>query len=106
MLVDAHGAAKVPQAVMRVLASKACRSAIMFGDRLSVKEAEELVACLQCTALWSSCAHGRPTIAPLAHLPTVHRLVQLRGTVPIEKYPSKMPLRALKEKLMAYTGNK
>jgi len=71
-LADA-GAAAHPHAPVleRLIASKACRSAIMFGDRLSKEEGALLLAALaQCRAPMA-CAHGRPTAAALAAVPAV-----------------------------------
>jgi hypothetical protein len=64
-LEDTAGANLQPPGVDRVLKSKACRSAIMFGDQLSPQECEQLVQQLQGTQQCFSCAHGRPTMAPL-----------------------------------------
>ena len=50
----------------------------MFGDHLSVEQCEGLVAGLQGTRLWFSCAHGRPTMAPLADVVAVHKAVLWR----------------------------
>jgi hypothetical protein len=40
----------------------------MFGDQLSPQECEQLVRQLQGTQQCFSCAHGRPTMAPLLNL--------------------------------------
>lgn len=58
----------VPPPVARVLNSKACRSAIMFGDRLTAAEGAALLTALGRTRLMFACAHGRPTAAPLMDL--------------------------------------
>lgn len=107
-----------------MLASKACRGAIMFGDELThvqvgavfgwpsrahhphywtiyrplccvacliVKriymchlalpclQCQELVDSLAATKLCFSCAHGRPTVAPLADLGALRRALRLRA---------------------------
>lgn len=69
----AHTAAcnLAPQAVHRVLASVACRSAIMFGDVLGMDEARTLVSNLSETVQFYECAHGRPTVCSLAHIPSI-----------------------------------
>ena len=58
-----------PQALHRLLASKACRGAIMFGDELTKSECECIINALRLTQMPFACAHGRPTCAPLARLP-------------------------------------
>jgi hypothetical protein len=67
-LEDTAGADLAPPGVDRVLKSKGCRSAIMFGDQLSPQECGQLVQQLQGTQQCFSCAHGRPTMAPLLYL--------------------------------------
>ena len=55
-----------PPALHRLLASKACRGAIMFGDMLRRRECVALLEELRKTQLPLQCAHGRPTAALLA----------------------------------------
>lgn len=55
-----------PPALHRLLASKACRSAIMFGDNLGQDECVALLGSLTRTELPLHCAHGRPTSVMLA----------------------------------------
>jgi len=56
-----------PAVVQYVLCSKACRSAIMFGDRLDPTECAALISKLgQCDHPFS-CAHGRPSSVVLAN---------------------------------------
>ena len=62
-----------PRAMHRLLASKACRGAIMFGDRLEKHEAACIIAALRLTQMPFSCAHGRPTVAPLVTIPSTRR---------------------------------
>ena len=62
------GSTLPPPAVMRVLASKACRRAIMFGDELNREQCQALLRRLAQTELPFQCAHGRPTIAPLVNV--------------------------------------
>ena len=59
------GTAKQPPRLPALLASKACRSAVMFGDELSSEQSAALVSKLQKTRRFDICAHGRPTLAPL-----------------------------------------
>ncbi|KAF0700106.1 Aste57867_9385 [Aphanomyces stellatus] len=58
-----------PPVIMRFLHSRACRSAIMFGDPLTLEECEHLIAQLSTCRLPFQCAHGRPSIVPLVQLP-------------------------------------
>uniref|UniRef100_A0A7S1XD18 MutL C-terminal dimerisation domain-containing protein n=1 Tax=Tetraselmis chuii TaxID=63592 RepID=A0A7S1XD18_9CHLO len=67
-LHETAGAAGAPAAVQRVLVSKACRGAIMFGDKLHQQECQQLLERLAETAMCFDCAHGRPTMAPLFDL--------------------------------------
>ena len=62
------GADALPPAVQRLLNSKACRSAIMFGDALDRGATAGLFRSLAQTALPFHCAHGRPTLIPLVDL--------------------------------------
>ena len=55
-----------PPALHRLLASKACRGAIMFGDSLDHDECVALLGSLTRTELPLHCAHGRPTSVMLA----------------------------------------
>jgi len=57
-----------PPAVRRVLASKACRRAVMFGDALRPEQLQAILCDLAACELPLQCAHGRPTLAEL-HLP-------------------------------------
>lgn len=63
-----------PQGVHRVLASVACRSAIMFGDVLDMEQARILLSNLSGTVQYYECAHGRPTVSSLAHIPSVRTI--------------------------------
>ncbi|KAJ3105309.1 Protein O-linked-mannose beta-1,4-N-acetylglucosaminyltransferase 2 [Phlyctochytrium planicorne] len=51
-----------PKGIMAVLHSKACRSAVMFGDPLSRSECFEITTNLQECAFPFQCAHGRPSM--------------------------------------------
>lgn len=76
-LDDTSGTAKIPNSVVRLLNSRACRSALMFGDTLNEKQATALVDALKETRLSFICAHGRPTLVPLLDLQQVYDLRQL-----------------------------
>lgn len=58
----------VPTALLDTLKSRACRSAIMFGDDLTHDECVLLVASLAKCHKPFECAHGRPSIIPLAEM--------------------------------------
>ena len=62
------GCLATPAAVTVLLASAACRYAIMFGDELSLEEAGRLLQDLSQTRLCFVCAHGRPTTSPLLNM--------------------------------------
>jgi DNA mismatch repair protein MLH3 len=68
LLGDTAGAGGPPPHVDRVLASKACRSAVMFGDALGPAECEALLVRLAACAVPFQCAHGRPSLFPLADM--------------------------------------
>lgn len=55
-----------PPMITRLIKSRACRSAIMFGEWLSHAQCQHLLSELSRCSLPFQCAHGRPSIAPLA----------------------------------------
>jgi DNA mismatch repair protein MLH3 len=57
-----------PQGLVDMINSRACRSAIMFNDELTIQQCEELVAILSRCAFPFMCAHGRPSMVPLISL--------------------------------------
>ncbi|XP_014560878.1 hypothetical protein COCVIDRAFT_34218 [Bipolaris victoriae FI3] len=57
-----------PPALINLINSRACRSAIMFNDELSLAECRELVAKLAECVFPFMCAHGRPSMVPLVGL--------------------------------------
>ncbi|KAM9294344.1 DNA mismatch repair protein Mlh3 [Gastrophryne carolinensis] len=62
----------LPGTVLKVLASQACHGAVKFNDPLSLEECRHLIGRLASCSLPFQCAHGRPSILPLAdllHLP-------------------------------------
>jgi hypothetical protein len=61
-------AALQPPAVLRVLASKSCRTAIKFGDELTESACQNLLVDLSGCKMPFQCAHGRPSIVPLVVL--------------------------------------
>ena len=54
-----------PKALLDLVNSRACRSAIMFNDVLSIRECEELMAKLANCAFPFMCAHGRVSMVPV-----------------------------------------
>lgn len=70
-----------PPAVTRILASRACRSAIKFGDEVPLQECERLVSQLARTDFPFQCAHGRVSVKPVLPLRAL--------AVKAKKYPSK-----------------
>lgn len=57
-----------PQFIINMINSRACRSAIMFGDELTMQEMHQLIDDLSKCKLPFQCAHGRPSIVPLVNL--------------------------------------
>ncbi|KAI8999804.1 hypothetical protein BC832DRAFT_594373 [Gaertneriomyces semiglobifer] len=60
-----------PKGILEILNSKACRTAIMFGDMLSKEECEQLISGLKSCKFPFQCAHGRPSMVPLLDLHSV-----------------------------------
>ncbi|KAI3403241.2 MLH3 [Candida oxycetoniae] len=58
----------LPKAILDIITSKACRSAIMFGDKLDEQEMSRLIENLSRCRLPFQCAHGRPSVVPLARI--------------------------------------
>ncbi|KAF2229346.1 hypothetical protein EV356DRAFT_475511, partial [Viridothelium virens] len=57
-----------PRGILDLINSRACRSAVMFNDRLSLVDCRALVKRLAGCALPFQCAHGRPSMVPLVNL--------------------------------------
>ena len=57
-----------PQGLLDMLNSRACRSAVMFNDELTMEECSTLVRRLGNCAFPFQCAHGRPSMVPLVNL--------------------------------------
>ncbi|KAJ3297203.1 DNA mismatch repair protein [Borealophlyctis nickersoniae] len=69
-----------PKGIMDILCSKACRSAIMFGDPLTVEECRGLIDRLRKCKFPFQCAHGRPSMVPIAHMGKIMGTVgRIRG---------------------------
>ncbi|ODQ66789.1 hypothetical protein NADFUDRAFT_82502 [Nadsonia fulvescens var. elongata DSM 6958] len=58
----------LPNALLELIISKACRSSIMFGERLEHFECEDLINKLAKCRFPFQCAHGRPSMTPLVDL--------------------------------------
>ena len=67
-LGEVGGGDVVPPAVRSVLASKACRRAVMFGDALDRGRMQQILNELGLCDFPFQCAHGRPTLAPVLKL--------------------------------------
>ncbi|DBA74445.1 TPA: hypothetical protein ACH3X1_011192 [Trebouxia sp. C0004] len=98
-LAETQGVAVLPPAVIRTLNVKACRTAIMFGDPLLPTECAQLVSSLKATQLCFSCAHGRPTMAPLVDLQAFHNQVAIKGSVSLYNRLPRDDDISLKQKL-------
>jgi DNA mismatch repair protein MLH3 len=59
-----------PQGLLEMLNSRACRSAVMFNDELTLEEARTLIQRLGDCSFPFQCAHGRPSMIPLVKLGT------------------------------------
>eukprot|EP00041_Stephanoeca_diplocostata_P016362 m.321980 g.321980 ORF g.321980 m.321980 type:complete len:817 (-) comp20342_c0_seq1:457-2907(-) len=59
------GTAVLPRMVMDLLKSRACTSAIKFGDYLDLTQCKSLIARLSKCDLPFQCAHGRPSLLPI-----------------------------------------
>ncbi|EDO18341.1 hypothetical protein Kpol_1013p12 [Vanderwaltozyma polyspora DSM 70294] len=58
----------IPIILLELFNSRACRSAIMFGDKLDKEECRILIRQLSDCHFPFQCAHGRPSTIPLAEL--------------------------------------
>ncbi|CAI7629463.1 unnamed protein product [Penicillium pancosmium] len=63
-----HKLSGCPQGIIDLLNSRACRTAIMFNDPLSIDECKTIVTRLAQCAFPFQCAHGRPSMIPLLDL--------------------------------------
>ncbi|KAK6453952.1 uncharacterized protein RJT20DRAFT_131424 [Scheffersomyces xylosifermentans] len=62
------GVMNLPTAIVEAFNSRACRSSVMFGEHLSHERMVDMVEQLSRCELPFQCAHGRPSIVPLARL--------------------------------------
>jgi DNA mismatch repair protein MLH3 len=63
--------AMCPPGLIDLINSRACRSAIMFNDELSLERCKELVQKLSRCVFPFMCAHGRPSMVPIGNLGTI-----------------------------------
>ncbi|XP_055449103.1 DNA mismatch repair protein Mlh3 [Psammomys obesus] len=68
----------LPLTVQKVLASQACHGAIKFNDCLSLEESYRLIEALSLCQLPFQCAHGRPSMLPLADLDHLEQEKQVK----------------------------
>ncbi|KAM6202658.1 DNA mismatch repair protein Mlh3 [Rhynchocyon petersi] len=68
----------LPLTVQKVLASQACHGAIKFNDGLSLEESHRLIEALSCCQLPFQCAHGRPSMLPLADIDHLEQEKQIK----------------------------
>lgn len=57
-----------PKGILHLLNSRACRSAIMFNDKLTLEQCQRLVEQVATCTFPFMCAHGRNSMVPLVHL--------------------------------------
>lgn len=62
-----------PEGIINLLNSRACRSAVMFNDPLSLEECQTLISRLSQCAFPFQCAHGRPSMVPFVDMSTFPR---------------------------------
>ncbi|NXO52842.1 MLH3 protein, partial [Aramus guarauna] len=58
----------LPLTFLKVLASQACHGAIKFNEHLTLDESCRLIEALSSCQLPFQCAHGRPSMMPLADI--------------------------------------
>uniref|UniRef100_A0A8B9BM42 MutL homolog 3 n=1 Tax=Anser brachyrhynchus TaxID=132585 RepID=A0A8B9BM42_9AVES len=77
-LVQTTGRARgtLPLTLLKVLASQACHGAIKFNDSLTLEESCQLIEALSSCQLPFQCAHGRPSMMPLADIDHLQQEIQ------------------------------
>ncbi|XP_062947391.1 DNA mismatch repair protein Mlh3 isoform X1 [Cynocephalus volans] len=68
----------LPLTVQKVLASQACHGAIKFNDGLNLEESYRLIEALSWCQLPFQCAHGRPSMLPLADIDHLEQEKQIK----------------------------
>lgn len=74
-----HAMSECPRGIVKMLNSRACRSAIMFNDVLSLADCQRLILELAACAFPFQCAHGRPSLVTLVTLGRLSALDSLLG---------------------------
>ncbi|XP_042669604.1 DNA mismatch repair protein Mlh3 [Centrocercus urophasianus] len=79
-LVQTTGGARgtMPLTFLKVLASQACHGAIKFNDSLTSEESCRLMEALSSCQLPFQCAHGRPSMMPLADIDHLQQETQAK----------------------------
>nr|XP_034964245.1 DNA mismatch repair protein Mlh3 isoform X2 [Zootoca vivipara] len=77
-LLQSTGGARgrLPLTILKVLASQACHGAIKFNHSLTLEESCHLMEALSCCQLPFQCAHGRPSMLPLADVDHLQQEIQ------------------------------
>ena len=75
-----------PQGMLDMINSRACRSAIMFNDSLSLEECTALVRRLSQCFFPFICAHGRPSMVPLLSLGAVGACPEREASINFEGF--------------------
>ncbi|KAE8350119.1 hypothetical protein BDV28DRAFT_47299 [Aspergillus coremiiformis] len=60
-----------PQGIVELLNSRACRTAIMFNDELTIEECQSLINRLARCVFPFQCAHGRPSMIPILDMTNI-----------------------------------
>ena len=68
---DVQGGTPRPSKVRAMFASRACRSSVMIGDVLNMKDMNKLVRQLSNLDQPWNCPHGRPTMRHLINLASI-----------------------------------
>ncbi|XP_042636959.1 LOW QUALITY PROTEIN: DNA mismatch repair protein Mlh3 [Orycteropus afer afer] len=71
----------LPLTVQKVLASQACHGAIKFNDGLSLEESHRLIEALSGCQLPFQCAHGRPSMLPLADIDHLEQEEEIKPNI-------------------------
>eukprot|EP00727_Mastigamoeba_balamuthi_P000612 m51a1_g10548 putative dna mismatch repair protein (559) ;mRNA; f:30890-33562 len=67
-----------PPAIGRILAHKACRNAIKFGDKLGLADCKELLQMVSRCRTPFQCAHGRPNVFPIVDMVRLSEVLSLK----------------------------
>jgi len=78
-----------PQFIIDMVNSRACRSAIMFNDVLTLFECQDLIQKLSGCVFPFICAHGRASMVPIITLPQQNYTTSKCRTFSVTKTPAK-----------------